>query len=120
MIHVEETETGYRRVTHEAAEHEFGYDGAVFEAGAFERLVRSFELEREVVGDAFVWYNSSVLLVTAADPLTGEYPLDEDREPGFAGYMGLEGTKDAMREVSKFLIHNAEYEQKHYTEREYI
>jgi hypothetical protein len=45
----------------------------------------------------FVWANDELMIVTGANPITGEHAHYDQNELGYASYIGIEGDEDAVR-----------------------
>lgn len=60
--------------------------------------------------DGFIWTGKDGFVVTANNPITGEY-MNRNRanEVGYASYIGIEGTAEFTRGVFDHIRSNAEY-----------
>lgn len=65
--------------------------------------------ERERSG--FQWRGSSIILATYNNPITGEYAIPNRREDerGYASYMAVEGSPQAVAKFTFETLRNAEY-----------
>lgn len=102
-------------ISHLAGDAQAGLDLTTFgRASAFKAVLDSVAIPREpgMVYEederlrAYVWASESVLLVTGANPLTGERAgLNKPREPGYASYIGIEGTQARVTKVLNRIRH---------------
>ena len=95
-------------------EFECGFDLTNIDAIKFFKLLTKYKLtytRRKLDGGAYVWGFKNGHIVTANDPLQGNYCRPEGREPeiGYASYIGITGTKAFCLSVSKYIKKNASY-----------
>ena len=57
------------------------------------------------VNGAFVWANAYLTLVTANNPLTGQYGRPKYRSPevGYASYIGIEGCPTRVKRCAEYI-----------------
>lgn len=104
MFQVEQADSGYIRVQHPNGDIEHGMTNIVFPGPEqWGDITDMYTLCCNEIGlgadKRFVWHNDDFLLVTAANPLTGEYPRGEAR-PGETKAVGYEG---GVREFTPLL-----------------
>jgi hypothetical protein len=70
----------------------------------------------------FIWKGSGIVVVTGNNPITGEYmtPGRRESEPGYAGYMGIEGNSDKVARVVAAVKKYGDYKDESPGSREFI
>ena len=74
-------------------------------------------------GEGFFWKGDNILIVTANNPITGEYyrPGKRDKEKGYASYIGIQGEKNkVMKVVDKIKAVTSDIKDESPGERDYI
>lgn len=94
--------------------YECGFKNTVIESPDFFKLLKLNGLtwtNRKVENNAFVWGFGDGYVVTTINPLTGEHRIGGGTRTtiGFAGEVGVSGTKAFRDRVAKFLKRNAEF-----------
>jgi hypothetical protein len=97
----------------QAKTYQCGFDLTDISAPKFFKLLALNRLtwtNRKIDGGAFVWGFKDGHIVTANNPLSGDYCKPNQREPeiGYASYIGVEGTKAFRDRVAKFIKRNGE------------
>lgn len=92
---------------------EWGFDLTDFEPDTFPKMLnqlgmpldprRSFHEDGQ--GRGFVWETEGLLIETKNNPITGQYGQPQLREPekNYAGYIGIEGTPEQVKETVKLI-----------------
>jgi len=99
---------------------EWGFDLTDFEPNTFQKMLKELGMPQEYVrtwheadpdlnlerqGRGFVWQTEGLLIETKNNPITGEYGNPKQREPekDYAGYIGIEGTPEQVKEAVKLI-----------------
>jgi hypothetical protein len=95
--------------------YEYGFDLTDISSNDWKKLLKMFSIPTtpKLDKNTWVWQSKkhNVFIVTSNDPLTGKYAArgGRDNEPGYAGYIGIEGDKDLVNGIAKFIQKNADY-----------
>jgi hypothetical protein len=95
--------------------YEYGFDLTDISSKDWKKLLKMFSIPTTPKLDNNKWLwkskNNNVFIVTSNDPLTGKYAArgDRDDEPGYAGYIGIEGDKELVNQIAEFIKKNADY-----------
>lgn len=88
-----------------------GFDLTDIDAHKFKDMCEIFEISiaPKHTDDGFIWTGKNGFVVTANNPITGEY-YDGNRsnEIGYASYIGIEGTAEFTRSVFNYIKKNAD------------
>jgi len=99
-----------------------GFDLTDFKPGGFKRFLKALNIPMIAKGSSsgaswsdgknFFWRNKDVIIITANNPITGQYNAPDRRSPekNYASYVGIE-TKDPkdMDKVVKLFKQNTSY-----------
>ena len=93
----------------EASKH--GFDLTDFKRNGFKQLLKALKIKPKAEhsdksGGSWEWKGNGILIVTANNPITGEYAVEGRRknEKDYASYMGVEGKPDLVQQAVE-LIH---------------
>ena len=90
----------------EAAKH--GFDLTDFKRNGFKQLLKALKIKPKAQDGkhGWEWKGNGILIVTANNPITGEYAVEGRRkkEKDYASYMGVEGKPDSVKQAVE-LIH---------------
>lgn len=106
----------FRDVDHTGGDREAGFDFTAMHPDDFEALLDQFELPEtpirfekyldEMTGERLVWANETVMLVTGANPITGEkvrHNTSDEPKPGYLSAVGIVGEADAVDAVYDYI-----------------
>ena len=98
-----------RKKLTEAKKH--GFDLTDFKRNGFKQLLKALKIKPKAEhsdksGGSWEWKGNGILIVTANNPITGEYAVEGRRkdEKDYASYMGVEGKPDLVQQAVE-LIH---------------
>lgn len=127
---------GAARITHPLSFQKAGFDLTEFaSADSFRALLKELDLpsEPDIVDRypdstdndhvAFVWANESLVIVTGANPLTGEHGWPDvlPKDEGYASSIGIEGVPQAVEEAFTLISRRGSTDGgRNRTRREYI
>jgi hypothetical protein len=113
----------FRDVTHEAGGSEAGFSYSMVDVGAFTDLLDRFNLPDsptrfdkfldDMDGARLLWTNSEVMLVTGANPITGEkvrHATSDEPKKGWLSAVGIYGdseTVDSLFHALDAIIHES-------------
>ena len=93
----------------EASKH--GFDLTDFKRNGFKQLLKALKIRPKAVhsdksGGSWEWKGNGILIVTANNPITGEYAVEGRRkdEKDYASYIGIEGKPDLVQQAVE-LVH---------------
>jgi len=108
------------KIFRDGAQH--GFDLTDFKPGGFKRFLKALGIPMVAKGSStgaswsdgknFYWRNKDIIIITANNPITGQYYAPDRRDPekNYASYVGIE-TKDPkqMANVVKLFKQNTSY-----------
>ena len=108
------------KIFRDGAQH--GFDLTDFKPGGFKRFLKALGIPMVAKGSStgaswsdgknFYWRNKDIIIITANNPITGQYYAPDRRDPekNYASYVGIE-TKDPkdMDRVVKLFKQNTSY-----------
>ena len=104
-----------------------GFDLTDISPSRFVRLLSMFDIDKDFVirrkNNEFQWKGNDILIVTANNPITGEYynkDLNRGNEIGYASYIGLEGSQENVKKAYNYISKYGEWKDRSPTSRDYI
>ena len=92
------------------AKAQHGFDLTDFKRNGFKQLLKALKIkpkaELDRNGTGWEWKGNGILIITANNPITGEYAVEGRRknEKDYASYMGVEGKPELVQQAVE-LIH---------------
>ncbi len=104
--------------------YEYGFDLTNFKNGKFQELLKQFNLHlSKGHKNGFIWENknSSIILVTSNNPITGKNIRKRENEKNFLGYVGISCTsQQLLRRFVKEFRKKASYIKGYSRKRDFI
>ena len=96
---------------------QYGFDLTDFKSNGFQKVLKWLKIrpkgERtDTSGGAWEWKGNGILIVTANNPITGEYASGEikrKKEKNYASYMGVEGKEERVLDAVALIHTHASY-----------